>query len=93
MKDESLINKVTSGQGEVTQFSLSLEVRVCCYSLALDDGTTFRSKIGKEAEHFVDFSPLQCNGKAADRIYQDGIQILGAEDGGYGQRNTQNTQI
>ena len=47
MKDESLINKVTSGQGEVTQFSLSLEVRVCCYSLALDDGTTFRSKIGK----------------------------------------------
>ena len=51
-------------------------VEIFCYSLAPDDGTTFRSKIGKEAEHFVDLSPLQCNGKAADRIYQDGIHIL-----------------
>jgi len=52
------------------------KVEIFCYSLAPDDGTTFRSKIGKEAEHFVDLSPLQCNGKAADRIYQDGIHIL-----------------
>merc|ERR1712012_1525436 len=52
------------------------KVEIFCYSLAPDDGTTFRSKIGKEAEHFVDLSPLQCNGKAADRIHADGIHIL-----------------
>ena len=51
-------------------------VEIFCYSLAPDDGTTFRSKIGKEAEHFIDLSTLPCNGKAADRIYQDGIHIL-----------------
>jgi len=53
-----------------------LKVEIFCYSLAPDDGTTFRSKIGREAEHFIDLSPLQCNGKAADRIYADGIHIL-----------------
>ena len=51
-------------------------VEIFCYSLAPDDGTTFRTKIGKEAEHFIDLSTLPCNGKAADRIYQDGIHIL-----------------
>merc|ERR1712241_1164095 len=51
-------------------------VEIFCYSLAPDDGTTFRSKIGKEAEHFIDLSTLPCNGKAADRIYQDGIHVL-----------------
>ena len=32
--------------------------------------------MGDEAEHFIDLSGTQCNGKAADRIYQDGIHIL-----------------
>jgi len=52
------------------------QVEVFCYSLAADDNTTFRQKIGREAEHFVDLSTFACNGKAADRIYQDGIHIL-----------------
>ena len=46
------------------------------FSLAADDNTTFRQKIGREAEHFIDLSQVACNGKAADRIYQDGIHIL-----------------
>ena len=46
------------------------------HSLAADDSTTFRQKIGREAEHFIDLSKVSCNGKAADRIYQDGIHIL-----------------
>lgn len=33
-------------------------------------------KIGREAEHFIDLSKVTCNGKAADRIYQDGVHIL-----------------
>ena len=45
-------------------------------SLAADDSTTFRQKIGREAEQFIDLSKVSCNGKAADRIYQDGIHIL-----------------
>ena len=45
-------------------------------SLAADDSTTFRQKIGREAEHFIDLSKVPCNGKAAERIYQDGIHIL-----------------
>lgn len=51
-------------------------VEIFCYALSVDDGTTFRSKIAKEAEHFVDLSQLPCNGKAADRIYADGVHIL-----------------
>lgn len=35
-----------------------------------------RQKIGRGAEHFVDLSQVVCNGKAADRIHQDGIHIL-----------------
>jgi predicted O-linked N-acetylglucosamine transferase (SPINDLY family) len=46
------------------------------FSLAPDDNTTFRQKISREAEHFIDLSQVQCNGKAADRIFQDGIHIL-----------------
>jgi protein O-GlcNAc transferase len=45
-------------------------VEIFCYSLSPDDGTTFRKKVGEEAEHFIDLSGTQCNGKAADRIYQ-----------------------
>ncbi|CAH1267037.1 UDP-N-acetylglucosamine--peptide N-acetylglucosaminyltransferase 110 kDa subunit-like isoform X2 [Branchiostoma lanceolatum] len=51
-------------------------VEVFCYALSPDDGTTFRGKIEKESEHFIDLSQIPCNGKAADRIHQDGIQIL-----------------
>lgn len=51
-------------------------VEVFCYALSPDDGTTFRSKIAREAEHFIDLSQIPCNGKAADRIYSDGIHIL-----------------
>jgi len=49
---------------------------VFCYSLSPDDGTNFRSKIGKEAEHFIDLSQIPCNGKAADKIHADGIHVL-----------------
>lgn len=52
------------------------KVEVFCYALSPDDGTTFRSKIAREAEHFIDLSQIPCNGKAADRIYNDGIHIL-----------------
>lgn len=51
-------------------------VEIFCYSLSPDDGTTFRQKVSRETEHFVDLSAIQCNGKAADRIYQDGIHVL-----------------
>ncbi|XP_065221454.1 UDP-N-acetylglucosamine--peptide N-acetylglucosaminyltransferase 110 kDa subunit isoform X1 [Planococcus citri] len=51
-------------------------VEIFCYALSADDGTTFRSKIARESEHFIDLSVVNCNGKAADRIYQDGIHIL-----------------
>ncbi|XP_043475694.1 UDP-N-acetylglucosamine--peptide N-acetylglucosaminyltransferase 110 kDa subunit [Leptopilina heterotoma] len=51
-------------------------VEIFCYALSSDDGTTFRSKIARESEHFVDLSQVPCNGKAADRINSDGIHIL-----------------
>lgn len=51
-------------------------VEVFCYALNPDDGTTFRSKISREAEHFIELSQIACNGKAADRIHADGIHIL-----------------
>ncbi|KAB0795869.1 hypothetical protein PPYR_09930 [Photinus pyralis] len=51
-------------------------VEIFCYALSPDDGTTFRSKIAREAEHFIDLSQISCNGKAADRIYADGIHVL-----------------
>jgi len=51
-------------------------VEIFCYSLSPDDGTTFRQKVSREAEHFIDLSAIQCNGKAADRIYSDGIHVL-----------------
>lgn len=51
-------------------------VEIFCYSLSADDGTAFRAKIQREAEHFIDLSSITCNGQAADRIHSDGIQIL-----------------
>jgi protein O-GlcNAc transferase len=53
-----------------------VNVEIFCYSLSPDDGTNFRSKISREAEHFIDLSAIPCNGKAADRIHADGINIL-----------------
>nr|CAB3264558.1 UDP-N-acetylglucosamine--peptide N-acetylglucosaminyltransferase 110 kDa subunit [Phallusia mammillata] len=52
------------------------KVEVFCYALSPDDGTNFRKKVSSEVAHFVDLSQLQCNGKAADRIHQDGIHVL-----------------
>ena len=34
------------------------KVEVFCYALSPDDGTTFRAKIAREAEHFVDLSQV-----------------------------------
>lgn len=52
------------------------KVEIFCYSLSPDDGTSFRAKVNREAEHFVDLSGIQCHGKAAERIANDGIHIL-----------------
>lgn len=52
------------------------KVEVFCYALNADDGTTFRSKIVEESEHFVNFSNVPCNIEAARKINEDGIQIL-----------------
>ncbi|CAF0843559.1 unnamed protein product [Didymodactylos carnosus] len=52
------------------------KVEIFCYSLSPDDGTAFRAKIQRGAEHFIDLSSVTCNGQAADRIYSDGIHIL-----------------
>ncbi|KAH7643659.1 udp-n-acetylglucosamine-peptide n-acetylglucosaminyltransferase [Dermatophagoides farinae] len=51
-------------------------VEIYCYALSPDDGTTFRSKVEGESDHFIDLSSVVCNGKAADRIHADGIHIL-----------------
>jgi len=51
-------------------------VEIFCYSLAPDDNTTFRQKVSRGAEHFIDLSQIPDNGKAADRIHADGIHIL-----------------
>ena len=34
------------------------KVEVFCYSLSPDDGTNFRQKIAREAEHFIDLSQV-----------------------------------
>ncbi|AWP12261.1 O-GlcNAc transferase variant 1 [Scophthalmus maximus] len=49
---------------------------VFCYALSPDDSTNFRVKVVAEAHHFTDLSQIPCNGKAADRIHQDGVHIL-----------------
>lgn len=51
-------------------------VEVFCYAISPDDATNFRNKIKNESEHFVDLSLIPDNGKAADRISQDGVHIL-----------------
>uniref|UniRef100_A0A4W5JDA4 UDP-N-acetylglucosamine--peptide N-acetylglucosaminyltransferase 110 kDa subunit n=1 Tax=Hucho hucho TaxID=62062 RepID=A0A4W5JDA4_9TELE len=54
----------------------SEKFEVFCYALSPDDNTNFRVKVVAEAHHFTDLSQLPCNGKAADRIHQDGLHIL-----------------
>ncbi|KOB75058.1 Uncharacterized protein OBRU01_08098 [Operophtera brumata] len=49
---------------------------IFCYALNTNDGTTFRSKIMKDSEHFIDLSGVPCNIKAANIIYKHGINIL-----------------
>lgn len=49
---------------------------IFCYALNIDDGTTFRSKIVEESEHFVDLSSVSCYVEAAKKINSDGINIL-----------------
>lgn len=39
---------------------------IFCYALSADDGTAFRAKIEREAEHFVDLSSITCNGQAVN---------------------------
>ena len=51
-------------------------VEIFCYSLSPDDGTNYRKKIEKEAEHFCDLSFLPDNLEAANRILSDEIDIL-----------------
>lgn len=51
-------------------------VEIFCYALSPDDGTKFRAKIEREADHFIDLSAIPCNGEAADRIYADRIHIV-----------------
>ena len=36
-------------------------IEIFCYSLAADDDTTFRQKISKGAEHFIDLSQVNTN--------------------------------
>ncbi|RWS14657.1 UDP-N-acetylglucosamine--peptide N-acetylglucosaminyltransferase-like protein, partial [Dinothrombium tinctorium] len=52
------------------------QVEIYCYALSPDDGTTFRAKVATECSHFVDLSAVSCNGKAADIIHADEINIL-----------------
>lgn len=52
------------------------KLEIYCYALNPDDGTTFRSKMVNESEHFVDLSNISCNIEAARKINNDGIHIL-----------------
>lgn len=52
------------------------KVEIFCYALNFDDGTTFRSKIVNDSEHFVDLSPISSYIDAAKIIHRDGIHIL-----------------
>lgn len=49
---------------------------IFCYALNVDDGTTFRSKIMNDSEHFVDLSAMTSYVEAAKKINSDGIHIL-----------------
>ena len=46
-----------------------VRVEIFCYSLSPDDGTTFRAKIARESEHFIDLSQVQCYVISTDVVY------------------------
>lgn len=52
------------------------KVEIFCYALNFDDGTTFRSRIVKDSEHFVDLCSESSYIEAAKKINHDGIHIL-----------------
>ncbi|RVE46689.1 hypothetical protein evm_008652 [Chilo suppressalis] len=52
------------------------KVEIFCYALNPNDGTTFRSKIVNESEHFIDLSKVTNNFEAAEIINRDEINIL-----------------
>ena len=53
----------------------SSRFEVFCYALSPPDGSAWRRRIEKEAEHFKDVSQLHA-GEIAQLIYNDGIHIL-----------------
>jgi predicted O-linked N-acetylglucosamine transferase (SPINDLY family) len=50
-------------------------VEIFCYALSADDGTAFREKIQREAEHFIDLSSITCNGQAV-RSFEHFLPLL-----------------
>lgn len=53
-----------------------IKYEIFCYSLSPDDGSTWRARIAKEAEHFIDVSS-STSAAIANRIFQDDqIHIL-----------------
>ena len=49
---------------------------IFCYSLAADDGSSYRKKIEHESDHFVDVSAAKDHLEVANRIHQDKIHVL-----------------
>ena len=49
-------------------------MQIFCYSLSADDGTNFRAKIEREAEHFIDLSKITCNIKVS-RVSSVGVVV------------------
>lgn len=50
-------------------------VEVFCYALSQSDGSSYRKRIERDADHFVDVSRFSCL-QIASRISSDGIQVL-----------------
>jgi len=48
---------------------------VFCYSYGKDDGSEYRKRIQRDSDKFVDIESL-CHADAAQRIYDDGVDIL-----------------
>ena len=49
---------------------------VFCYALSANDGSAYRIKLEKEAEHFIDLSVVSSDGAAARKIFEDEIHVL-----------------
>ena len=52
------------------------EFEVFVYSYGNDDGSWYRRRIEREAEHFIDVKALNSEARIAGRIHDDGIHIL-----------------